>query len=668
MKNEKISVDDPRLTAYALGELERSEREELEAQLATRPELEREVNAVRELASRVRVDLRNEPQHELDSSRRNRIIEPSHALDHARKANRVPRPVQWFAGLVAASVLLALGSFLVWIQPDGEGSRSPERRVSVLEDLGALGYTDGSPGRGEPTIHLSPDQLSVLDELAYAGDGALRDLGYSGTSVGAQGNQRRHQSPSIETYSPIRENRFHVVADEPLSTFSIDVDTASYANVRRFLNAGTLPPADAVRVEELINYFDYAYALPTGPEPFATSVEVGGCPWAPAHRLVRIGLKGSQIAHDVRRGKNLVFLIDVSGSMGSPDKLPLLVRSMRLLVDQLDADDRIAIVVYAGSSGLVLPSTSCAQRDLVLRRLDELSAGGSTNGGEGIRLAYRTARESFLEGGVNRVLLATDGDFNVGITQEGDLLRLIEEEARSGVFLSVLGFGTGNLKDSQMEQLADHGNGNYAYIDSLHEARKVLVREIGGTLETIAKDVKIQVEFNPKEVSAFRLIGYENRVLEHRDFNDDTKDAGEIGSGHTVTALYEVVPAGVAFPGAPGVDPLKYQDAPRRSSPAATTGELLTVKLRYKEPDGDRSRLIEVPVRDGGASFAAASEDFRFAAAVAAFGLCLRASEHRGTATLADVYEWAFAAAGPDPYGYRQELLRLVAQAERLGR
>ena len=394
---------------------------------------------------------------------------------------------------------------------------------------------------------------------------------------------------NTEAYDRIEDNRFLEVSNNPLSTFSIDVDTASYANVRRFLQRGTLPPKDAVRIEEMLNYFSYDYPVPSGEGPFSASVEVAQAPWALEHRLVRIGLKGKEVAMKNRPSSNLVFLLDVSGSMQPSNKLPLLKKAMRLLVDRLGEKDRVAIVVYAGASGLVLPSTSADQKERILAALENLEAGGSTNGGSGIRLAYQTAVSHFISGGINRVILATDGDFNVGTTNQGDLTRLIEDNARSGVFLTVLGFGMGNYKDSTLEKLADMGNGNYAYIDNINEARKVLVDEINSTLITIAKDVKIQIEFNPLQVSAYRLIGYENRLLRQEDFNDDTKDAGEIGAGHTVTVFYEIVPAGRGL-SIPGVDPLKYQ-TPMGTTEVAQSGELLTLKLRYKQPDGQTSRL-----------------------------------------------------------------------------
>ena len=470
---------------------------------------------------------------------------------------------------------------------------------------------------------------------------------------------------NTEAYDAVDENPFHRVADEPLSTFSIDVDTASYANVRRFLTQGQRPPSGSVRIEELINYFSYSYPEPGAEVPFSITTEVAGCPWAPDHRLVQIGLKGRTLADEDRPASNLVFLLDVSGSMNRPNKLPLLKRSMAMLVEQLSENDSVAIAVYAGASGLVLPPTNCHQKEVVLQALERLSAGGSTNGGAGIQLAYDLATQHFIPGGVNRVILCTDGDFNVGVTDQGSLVELIEAKASSGVFLSVLGFGMGNYKDSTLEKLADRGNGNYAYIDTLDEARKVLVEEMGGTLVTIAKDVKIQVEFNPAEVAAFRLVGYENRLLAHQDFSDDTKDAGEIGAGHTVTALYEVVPVGVASAAA-GIDPLRYQEPVRQPTEAAASGELLTVSLRYKEPDGERSKLLSRPLVDSRASYFEASDDFQFAAAVAGFGMLLRGSEQAGSLSWGAVSELAQDGVGDDPSGRRRAFLELVERASRL--
>jgi Ca-activated chloride channel homolog len=488
---------------------------------------------------------------------------------------------------------------------------------------------------------------AVLGGLGYIGD-VKKQMSW------------RDAPMNTEAYAFVRDNTFQAVATSPLSTFSIDVDTASYANVRRFLNDGVLPPPDAVRIEELINYFRFDYPQPEGDAPFAVVTSASACPWKPEHRLVHIGLQARSIEDHALPARNLVFLLDVSGSMEDPNKLPLVQSSMGLLVDQLRESDRVAIVVYAGAAGLVLPPTTGDRKGEIKAAIASLHAGGSTAGGAGIELAYRVAADAFVQGGVNRVILATDGDFNVGVSSPGALVRLIEEKRKTGVFLSVLGFGMGNLKDSTMEQLADAGNGNYAYVDSLAEARKVLVTEGGGTLVTVAKDVKIQVEFDPAAVAAYRLIGYENRILAHEDFNDDARDAGDIGAGHTVTALYEVVPAGVPFT-ARGVDPLKYQGP--RPGKGAATGELATVKLRYKEPDGHTSALLERTIHDDGAM---ASADLSFAAAVAEFGMLLRASEHRGTSSYAQALELGRAGAARDPGGHRAEFVRLVERAQRL--
>ena len=468
---------------------------------------------------------------------------------------------------------------------------------------------------------------------------------------------------NTEAYDRIDDNTFRRVSDAPLSTFSIDVDTASYANVRRFLNQGTLPPADAVRIEELINYFRFDYADSTQDAPFGITTHLAACPWNDKHRLALIGLQAKRLPAESTPPRNLVFLLDVSGSMMPANKLPLVKTAMKMLADTLTRDDRVAIVVYAGASGLALPSTSGDRTREIEEAISSLNAGGSTNGAEGIQLAYDIASRHFVKGGINRVILATDGDFNVGVTSQGELLRLIEEKRASGVFLSVLGVGEGNLKDSTMEKLADAGNGNYAYLDSLHEARRVLIAEAGSTLVTVAKDVKIQIEFNPAAVGAYRLVGYENRVLKNEDFNNDRKDAGDMGAGHTVTVLYEIVPPGQAVD-VPGVDPLKYQTAPR-PAPGAASAELMTVKVRYKEPAADVSRLVEVPV----ANHAAALErNTGFAAAVAEFGMLLRQSAFKGDATWQEAAELARAHRGDDPDGYRAEFARLIDLAASLDR
>jgi len=469
---------------------------------------------------------------------------------------------------------------------------------------------------------------------------------------------------NTEQYNHILENTFKSPVNDPLSTFSIDVDTASYSNVRRFLNQNTLPPADAVRIEELINYFSYNYPEPKNETPFSVTTEVGKCLWNREHKLIHIGIKGKDIPMKDIPGMNLVFLLDVSGSMNSPDKLPLLKKGFKLLVNQLREKDSVAIAVYAGATGLVLPPTPGNEKTSILRSIEKLEAGGSTAGAQGIELAYKTAKDNYIENGNNRVILATDGDFNVGVSSDGELVRMIEEKRKQGIFLSVLGFGTGNIKDSKMEQLADKGNGNYAYIDSLLEAKKVLVKEMGGTLFAIAKDVKIQVEFNPAKVKAYRLIGYENRLLNKEDFNDDKKDAGELGAGHTVTALYEIIPAG-SKEEIPGVDDLKYQ---KTQSLAENGGldEIMNLKLRYKLPRSEKSKLLVYPVKDKDTAIDEASENFMFSASVAGFGMLLRKSEFSDNLTYKDIIETAKASKGKDENGYRAEFIRLAEQAEML--
>jgi Ca-activated chloride channel family protein len=467
---------------------------------------------------------------------------------------------------------------------------------------------------------------------------------------------------NTEDYDNIVENRFLAATQAPLSTFSIDVDEAAYSNVRRFINNGSIPPAGAVRIEEMINYFDYTYPQPQNDDPFTVNTELSECPWSPQHRLVHIGLQGKEIPVQNLPNANIVFLIDVSGSMQDENKLPLVRSSMKLLADQLRPDDKLAIVVYAGNAGLVLPPTSGTNKTAIKEAIDQLEAGGSTAGGEGIQLAYKVARENFIKGGNNRIILATDGDFNVGLSSDDELVSLIEKERKSGIFLSVLGYGMGNYKDNKMQQLADKGNGNHSYIDNINEARKVLVSEFASTLFTIAKDVKIQIEFNPAKVQAYRLIGYENRVLAAEDFNDDNKDAGELGSGHTVTALYEVIPVGVKSEFIANVDPLKYQ--PAKASTAASGGdELMTIKLRYKKPDGEVSKLIVHPVTDSHIDLAGTSDNFRFSAAVASFGMLLRNSEFKQSASFQQVISLAKAAKGADANGYRQEFINLVQAA-----
>jgi Ca-activated chloride channel family protein len=494
-----------------------------------------------------------------------------------------------------------------------------------------------------------------------------------------------------EQYEAIVENAFLSPLSSPLSTFSIDVDTASYANVRRFLNEGRLPPPSAVRIEELVNYFTYSYPQPKGKEPFSVNMEAAECPWNAGHLLLRVGLKGKEIHRSERPASNLTFLLDVSGSMSDANKLPLLKTTLMMFVAELTENDRVSIVTYAGDAGLRLPPTRGNEKEKIMAAIDSLSAGGSTHGSAGIQLAYEQAGQYFLKEGTNRVILATDGDLNVGVTSDDALVQLIKEKATGGTFLTVLGFGTGNLKDGKLEKLADNGNGVYAYIDGVREGRKVLVEQMSGSLVTIAKDVKIQIEFNPAQIASYRLLGYENRVLAAEDFNNDKKDAGEIGAGHTVTALYELVPVGMKEQPVvvPVGEPLKYQATREgsgfrvqnsdpypdsqpptpdsRLTKAAASGELLTLKLRYKEPDGVESRLVEFPLKERGGQFHSASKDLQFAAAVASFGMILRGSEHRGSGNLPAVAEIAGGALGDDPNGYRAEFVDLIRKAQALG-
>ncbi|MBM3837073.1 MAG: DUF3520 domain-containing protein [Verrucomicrobia bacterium] len=489
----------------------------------------------------------------------------------------------------------------------------------------------------------------------------VRRYGYSG----ANGAESIRSAPgNTATYPYYPENPFQTALENPISTFSLDVDTASYANILRFLNQGQLPPGDAVRIEEMINYFTYAYPAPKGNEPFAVSLETAGCPWNSGHRLISVGLKARALTPGKRPPSNLVFLIDVSGSMRPPERLPLLKQALRLLTKRLSEHDRVAIVVYANNSGVPLPSTSGADKEQILAVIDRLEANGSTNGGEGIQQAYAMAARHFIPNGVNRVILCTDGDFNVGITDQTALVRLLQDKARSGVFLSAVGVGTDNYKDALLQKLADKGNGNYHYLDSIEEAQKVLLDQMNSTLVAVAKDVKVQIEFNPAQVSQYRLIGYEKRLLRTEDFNNDAKDAGEVGAGHAVTALYEVVPAGASENRA-ATDNLKYQSGPRFQIRVANAErELLTLKLRYKRPEANESQLLEFTAADSEASFGQASPDFKFAAAVAGFGLILRDSSFKGAANFDSILELAQEGKGADEEGYRPEFVNLVKKAK----
>jgi Ca-activated chloride channel family protein len=565
---------------------------------------------------------------------------------------------------------------------------APTDKATLLFSL--LGYETAEQkinGRQQVNMLLNPAKLQ-LDEVVVTAIADKRKMvsrpypsspGYysnalagkvAGVQVGSQNNyyEKDDEGFNTEDYDNITENTFLKSTDNPLSTFSIDVDAASYSNVRRMLKAGQLPPAGAVRIEEMINYFQYNYPQPQNNDPFSFTTEMSDAPWNSNHKLVMIGMQGKKIPTQNLPASNLVFLLDVSGSMEAPNKLGLVKSSLLLLTDQLREQDKVSIVVYAGAAGLVLKPTSGTDKRAIKDALEKLTAGGSTAGGEGIELAYKTARENFNKTGNNRVILCTDGDFNVGASSDDDMERLIEKERKSGVFLTVLGYGMGNYKDNKMQKLADKGNGNHAYIDGMNEAKKVLVNEFGGTLFTIAKDVKLQVEFNPAKVQAYRLVGYENRMLKKDDFNDDKKDAGDMGSGHTVTAIYEIIPVGIKSSFIKEVDALKYSNNTKALSKSNFSDEIMTIKFRYKAPDGDVSKLIEHSVKDQQTALANTSENFRFAVAVAQFGMLLRNSEFKNNASYASVLELAKNAIQNDKEGYKKEFINLVKSAESIAR
>ena len=723
-----MNLDDPKLTAYALGEItDPAEINEVEIWLATNSIGRTFVTETKEMAKSLGIALHSMDAPSLTKAQRaallngtheihttNKDIDKSHESYLSQKAN--PRSLRrpWsIVALTALAACLAAAPLLPWTEllrlRDSSAPtvafndkpmtiQMPQETPARKENKADMIATDqGQFVASAPPADLVVDSLQLKPAIAQTPAPALGAAsskaiaGFSsGWMAGAGGGKaklatrrdrlandswtdsslgldkdanRANEAPNTEAYDAITENDFLTARENPLSTFSIDVDTASYANVRRFLNDGQLPPKGAVRIEEMLNYFTYDYAKPEGEAPFSTHLEVASCPWQPDHRLVRIGLKGREIPVAERKAANLVFLIDVSGSMDGPERLPLVKQSLRLLVDQLAENDKITLAVYAGQSGLVLPATS--DKEAIRLALENLQPSGSTNGASGIRLAYEEAEKHFIKDGVNRVILATDGDFNVGVTNQSDLVDLITEKAKSGVFLSVLGFGTGNLKDSTMEKLADKGNGNYAYIDSLREGKKVLVEQMGGTLITIAKDVKIQVEFNPAVVINYRLIGYENRALKKEDFADDKKDAGEIGAGHTVTALYEVVMVGSVSKEVKA-KPLKYMQ--NSVVTTAPVGEMLTVKLRYKEPAGDVSKLLEFPLTDNGQKLDAASKDFQFASTVAEFGQLLSRSKHSPLASWESLIARASDSKGDDKSGYRAEFIDLAKKAWELTR
>lgn len=759
--------NDPRITAYVLGELPAAEETRFERELDKNPPLAAAVDEARQLTGQLQQCFAAEAMPPLDDQHRQAIL--------SAEAESATRSRSWrlaLVGLATAATLLLIVSVSLWrtpirsagriesavadrppqpsVQPSVElfeapssdrsellrqeprppepgvpqarvpqarvpeaGAQQARAREAVVPDssgrmeIAGPWQRDSGPesvpklaegvaaevetaalapaaATGEDAAFSAPGRAAAggsKSGWARAGRGPTQptaarveaptpiDRGSAGGGFGGADDQGRGPGSAGDRFDPIVDNPFRRVSEHPLSTFSVDVDTASYSKVRDFvLRADRLPRPDAVRIEELLNYFDYGYPPPAADaeHPFTAHTAITSCPWQQGHRLARIALKGKELQPTERPPCNLVFLLDTSGSMNAPQKLPLVIDGMKMLLKQLNDQDRVAIAVYAGSAGLVLDSTPAGEQTKIRRALTRLAAGGSTNGGAGIQLAYQTARDHFLEDGVNRVILCTDGDFNVGVTGTDALGRMIEQQAQGGIFLTVLGFGMGNHNDAMLEQISGRGNGHYALIDSRREARKVLVEQTAGTLVTIAKDVKLQIEFNPAQVSAYRLIGYENRLLAKEDFNDDERDAGEIGAGHEVTALYELVPAGLEADGTrPPVDPLRYQHGlgPRE---AADSGELMTVKLRYQQPDGDTSTLIEFPVTDNGSEFAEAPDDLRFAAAVAGFGMQLRRSPHRGTWTLSEVGSVAHGARGEDRLGLRSEFVQLVRRAGEL--
>jgi Ca-activated chloride channel family protein len=575
-------------------------------------------------------------------------------------AYRLDTPLPRSGRLELAAQLIGYERQARSISPRGDSVRVDFALAQTALALEAIATT--GLAKVAPSAPMAVAQRRAAVGRAIMAPAAPRTMADQASVAGSGG--RRDRDFNTEAYARIEENAFLGVKANPLSTFSIDVDRAAYSNLRRFVIDGQRPPADAVRIEEMLNYFTFDAPEPKAGSPLAIVTEVAPAPWAPSHRLVRLLLRAPSVAAEKLPPSNLVFLVDVSGSMDDPRKLPLVKASLELLVNELREEDRVALVVYAGAAGLVLPPTPGDRKEAIREAISRLEAGGSTAGGAGLALAYRVARENYRPGGNNRVILATDGDFNIGPSSDAEMVRLIEEKRKEGTFLTVLGFGTGNLKDSKMEQLADHGNGNYAYIDDLLEARKVLVHEMGGTLHTVAKDVKIQVEFNPARVRAYRLIGYENRLLASEDFNDDAKDAGELGAGHAVTALYEVIPVGAASDTpVRAADPLRYQRT-QVAADAASHPELLFLKVRYKDPNGERSKLLEQPVLDGGRP---PSVDFRFAAAVAELGMLLRGSEHRGASSLDQVLALARAGLGEDEGEYRSGFVQLAERIRALG-
>lgn len=677
-------ITEEMLTNYALNECAEDEKKMIDLALLEDDQLMNQFNETKILCQLLQIEYQQDTSRTLSENRKMSLNSrmKSDESNYKRKILIWSIPI----GVLAAAAAVVLVNFqtvsevdtsisreLVFELPqeqyDKDTNQSPVAAVQKFESV-------STPILEEKQHMVSNNELINMPvPVVGENDGRSRRM----MPTNKQGKQKMMDLPAsrvgmvflpeglkvksnTEAYDHIDENRFISTAVDARSTFSIDVDTASYSNVRRILNQGSIPSIDSVRAEEFINYFKYDYEEPKEGRPFSVNFEVGPAPWKKDHRIVKVGIKGKSIDWNSRPHSNLVFLLDVSGSMMDEKKLPLLKKSLKLLLENLGENDRVAIVTYAGASGLVLKSTSADSKVAINKALDSLEAGGSTNGGEGIQLAYKVAQQNFIKGGINRIILATDGDFNVGVTSQGELTRLVEEKAKDGVYLSILGFGMGNYKDASLEKISGKGNGNYAYIDNLNEAKKVLVEQAGGTMYTIAKDVKIQVEFNPRTVQAFRLIGYENRKLNHQDFNNDKIDAGEIGAGHRVTALYEIVPVGVDFK-MEGVDSLKYQQVISQEN---SSGDLLTIKLRYKAPDSDKSNLANYEVKDGGQNWDQMSNDFKFASVVSQFAMILKNSEFRGDSSIDSILLEAEKYKDQSQYPYRYEFFELVRKYQTL--
>lgn len=720
-----------KLTAYALGELQGSEKEAFEKELNGNPVLQAEVDAIREFTGELEAEFQNEESLSLDGNQRDKILQES----REKKFKLLPILITAAAAclVIGYMALPEISRSVAKAEKSNVKTTSEDERKDPYDYINnmPIGMSANSDKRSRPNpfeaqdvqyestsledvaaekeiessnrITLSKEDLipqadvvtdsakrKANEEARYLAERSKVAAEQSKRLASSRGRAREmkksadhliapvSQAPimvapvegNTERYGQYVENAFGLVKESPLTTFSIDVDTASYTNLRKKLLNGYFPHKDAVRIEEMINYFDYDYPQPESGRPFSVNTEVAASPWSEGNKLVRIGLQGKEIKVDKRPSSNLVFLIDVSGSMSSSDKLPLLKEGFQKMVSQLNEKDRVGIVVYAGNAGVVLEPTICDQRgrDLIIGALGRLNSGGSTNGAGGINEAYRLVQKNFIQGGTNRVILATDGDFNIGVIHDKGLIGLVTAKAKEKAYLTVLAFGQGNLNDRMMEEISNKGNGNYYFIDSARESTKVLCEKISSTLVTIAKDVKIQVEFNPSLVHSYRLIGYDNRKLKNEDFNNDKKDAGEIGAGHNVTAIYEIVPKGSAN-ARPKVDDLKYQ-APKKAEVEKPVGEfsdeLLTVKLRYKSPEGGPSTLMKHPVKNKNTKFSDASKDFIFSSSVAAFGMLLKSSEYCGDATFSDVEKWITENNTTKSDESREELLKLVRQSVRM--